>query len=175
MGRDSLATLPNMISLSRLGLAAAYVVLKGSNERLVVIVAAGATDFLDGYFARSRGSVTRWGALIDSVADRFFVFVAVCVLLFDGTLGTWQYAILISRDFMTAVGFLTARAVPRLRAVTFKSRLPGKVVTVLQLATLAVLYVQPAWLPPLLTLVAIASAYSIGDYTIALWRARSRA
>ncbi len=175
MERDSLANLPNLISLSRLGLAAAFALLKGSDERLLVIAAAGATDFLDGYLARSRGTATRWGALIDSVADRFFVFVAVCVLLFDGVLGTWQYGILISRDFMTAVGFLTARASPRLRAVTFKSRFPGKVVTVLQLATLAVIFVQPGWLVPVLALVAVASAYSIGDYTLALWRARAPA
>jgi CDP-diacylglycerol--glycerol-3-phosphate 3-phosphatidyltransferase/cardiolipin synthase len=175
MERDSLATLPNLISLSRLGLAAAFVLLKGTDQRLLLIVAAGATDFLDGYLARSRGTATRWGALLDSVADRFFVFVAVCVLLFEGVLGTWQYAILISRDFMTAVGFLTAHASPRLRAVTFKARLPGKVVTVLQLSTLAVIFVQPGWFLPALALVAIASVYSIGDYTLALWRGRAPA
>lgn len=175
MERDSLANLPNLISLSRLGLAVAFVLLKGSDERLGVIAAAGATDFLDGYLARTRGAVTKWGALIDSIADRFFVFTALCVLLFDGVLGTWQYAILISRDFMTAVGFLTARAIPWLRSVTFQSRMAGKVVTVLQLATLALVFVQPAWVNPALALVAAAAAYSIGDYTLALWRARARA
>ena len=106
MQRDSLATLPNLISLSRLGLAAAFVVLKGTNACLAAdIAAAGATDFLDGYLARRRGTTSKWGALIDPIADRFFVFTAVCALLFDGVVTTWQYAILISRDFMTAVGF----------------------------------------------------------------------
>ena len=175
MERDSLATLPNLISLSRLALAAAFAFLKGSDERLILVAAAGATDFLDGYLARTRGGVTRWGALIDSIADRFFIFIAVSVLLFDGVLGTWQYAILISRDFMVAVGFLTARVIPWLRAVTFKSRMAGKVVTVLQLATLALIFVQPEWLDPALALVAVASVYAIGDYTLALWRARARA
>jgi cardiolipin synthase len=174
MERDSLATLPNLISLSRLGLAAAFVFLKGSDERLLIIAAAGATDFLDGYFARTRGGVTRWGALIDSIADRVFLFIALCALLFDGVIGTWQYVILISRDFMTAVGFLTARIVPQLRAVTFRSRMAGKVVTVLQLATLALIFVQPEWLNPAFAIVAVASLYAIGDYTLALWRARSR-
>lgn len=174
MERDSLATLPNLISLSRLGLAAAFVFLKGSDERLLIIAVAGATDFLDGYFARTRGGVTKWGALIDSIADRFFIFIALCALLFDGVIGTWQYVILISRDFMTAVGFLTARIVPMLRAVTFRSRMPGKVVTVLQLATLALIFVHPEWLNPAFAIVAVASAYAIGDYTLVLWRARAR-
>jgi phosphatidylglycerophosphate synthase len=175
MKRESLATLPNLISLSRLGLAAAFVVLKGTTPRLIIIAAAGATDFLDGYLARRGGSTSKWGALIDPIADRFFVFAAVCALLFDGALGIWQYAILISRDFMTAVGFLTARAIPWLRRVRFKSRMSGKVVTVLQLGTLALVFVARPLVNVALVLVGIVSLISISDYTLALWHARARA
>jgi CDP-diacylglycerol--glycerol-3-phosphate 3-phosphatidyltransferase/cardiolipin synthase len=175
MERETLATVPNLISLSRLGLAAAFVLLKGTNARLLVIALAGATDFLDGYLARRGGSASRWGALIDPIADRFFVFTAVCALLFDDVLDTWQYAVLISRDFMTAVGFLAARAIPWLRGVRFKSRMSGKVVTVLQLATLALVYVAPPLVTFALLLVGAASLASIGDYTLALWHARKRA
>ncbi len=175
MERDSLATLPNIISLSRLGLAVAFVLLKGTNARLIVIAAAGATDFLDGYLARRGGTTSKWGALIDPIADRFFVFTAVCALLFDDVIGTWQYAILISRDFMTAVGFLTARAIPWLRNVRFKSRTIGKVVTVMQLITLAIVFVVPQLLNVALAFVGVASLISIGDYTLALWHARQRA
>ena len=175
MEGDTLATLPNMISLSRLGLAAAFVVFKGTNARIAIVVAAGATDFLDGYFARRRGSASKWGALIDPIADRFFVFTAVSVLLFDNAIQTWQYVVLISRDFMTAVGFLTARAIPWLRKVRFKSRFSGKIVTTLQLITLAILFVIPGLTNFALFCVGTASLFSIGDYTLALWRARERA
>jgi CDP-diacylglycerol--glycerol-3-phosphate 3-phosphatidyltransferase len=175
MERESLATLPNLISLSRLGLAAAFVVFKSANARLLVITTAGVTDFLDGYLARRGGSASKWGALIDPIADRFFVFTAVCALLFDNVIGDWQYAILISRDFMTAVGFLTARAIPWLRSVRFKSRMIGKVVTVLQLATLALVFVAPHLVNFALVLVGIASVISVSDYTLALWHARERA
>ena len=174
MQRDTLATLPNLISLSRLGLAAAFVVLKGTNERLMVIAAAAVTDFLDGYLARRGGSASKWGALIDPIADRFFVFTAVCALLFDDVIGTWQYAILISRDFMTAVGFLTARVIPWLRNVKFKSRMSGKVVTTLQLGTLVLVFLAPDYVNVALWLVGITSLYSISDYTLALWHARDR-
>ena len=175
MKRETLATLPNLISVSRLGLAAAFVVVRGTPPHLAIIAAAGATDFLDGYLARRRGSTSRSGALIDAIADRFFVFAAVCTLLFDGALGIWQYAILISRDFMTAVGFLTARAIPWLRSVRFTSRMPGKVVTVLQLATLALVFVAPQFVNIALAAVGIVSLVSISDYTLALWHARARA
>jgi phosphatidylglycerophosphate synthase len=175
MPRETLATLPNLISLSRLALAAAFALLKGTNQRLLIVAAAGVTDFLDGYLARRGGTASKWGALIDPIADRFFVFTAVCVLLFDDVLATWQYAILISRDFMTAVGFLTARVIPWLRKVRFRSRMSGKVVTVLQLATLAVVFVLPDFLNVALVFVGLASLYSIGDYTLALWHERARA
>jgi CDP-diacylglycerol--glycerol-3-phosphate 3-phosphatidyltransferase len=150
------------------------VLLKGTNSRLLVIALAGVTDFLDGYLARRGGSTSRWGALIDPIADRFFVFTAVSALLFDNVLDTWQYAILISRDFMTAVGFLTARAIPWLRNVRFKSRMTGKVVTVLQLATLVLVFVAPQVVNLALLLVGAASLASIADYTLALWHARER-
>ena len=175
MERETLATLPNLISLSRLGLAAAFVVFKGTNARLLVIAVAGATDFLDGYLARRGGTTSKWGALLDPIADRVFVFTAVCALLFDDVISTWQYAILISRDFMTAVGFLTARVIPWLRSVRFKSRIIGKTVTVMQLVTLAVVFVAPNLLNFALALVGAASLVSIGDYTLALWHARERA
>ena len=63
---------------------------------------------------------------------------------------------------------------PWLRPVQFTARLPGKVVTVLQLFTLAAVLVLPAAVRPLLWAVAIVSLLSIGDYTLALWRGRRR-
>jgi len=84
-----------------------------------------------------------------------------------------EYFIFIMRDLATAVGFLVARSIPWLRTVEFKARILGKVVTVLQLATLAAVLVLPDAVPLLLAGVATASVLSIADYTLALWRARA--
>jgi cardiolipin synthase (CMP-forming) len=81
---------------------------------------------------------------------------------------------MIMRDLATAVGFLVSRVIPWLRAVTFQARLSGKVVTVLQMITLAALLVVPVIAPWLIALVGVASVLSIADYTLALWRARAR-
>src|SRR5579872_6232004 len=56
----------------------------------------------------------------------------------------------------------------------FKARWPGKVVTVLQLAALFALLLRPAVFPALVVLIAIASAWSIADYTLVLHRQRVR-
>lgn len=171
--RAELKHLPNLISLSRMALAVAFV-MADSTERVGLIGIAAATDFFDGWVARRANATSRWGALIDPIADRVFVLVAVGALVFEGTLSTVGYFVLISRDLMTAIGFLVARIVPWLRPVEFKARMPGKIVTTLQLLTLLTLVVAPRSAWPLVALVGIASAWAIVDYTLALWRARAR-
>jgi CDP-diacylglycerol---glycerol-3-phosphate 3-phosphatidyltransferase len=169
-----LRSLPNLISISRLALAAAFVVLERSDVRIVLVMLALATDYFDGWFARRRKSITRTGALLDPFADRVFVLVGVSVLLFEGTISTLEYFIMISRDLMTAVGFLVARVVPSLRTVAFQARFPGKLVTVLQLSALIAILISPPSATPTILVVAVASLWAIVDYTWALWKARAR-
>jgi hypothetical protein len=91
-----------------------------------------------------------------------------------GALSTAGYFVMISRDLMTAIGFLVSRVVPWLQTVQFKARMSGKVVTVLQLITFVALLGLPSLVTPCLWFVGIASVYSIVDYTYALWRARAQ-
>lgn len=167
--------IPNLLSASRLLLAAGFVAATETDTRVGIIGAAAASDFLDGWLARRVKATSRWGALLDPIADRAFVLTVVATLLFTGHLSTVEYFILIARDIMTAVGFIVAHLSPRLQPVEFKARILGKVVTVLQLLTLAAVLVAPAGVPVLLGGVAVASILSIADYTLALWRARAPA
>lgn len=190
MPPDPLWNLPNAISMSRVVLAALFI---GANwdQRLLLIVLASASDFLDGWLARRRHITSRWGALIDPLTDRIFVFVGICVYLFQGQITTWQYAAFLFRDVMTAVGFLVAKAMPSLRMVDFRARWSGKVVTVLQLLILLAIplrYFAPrAWvgisnghwlinnqlvIDSLFVAVGVAAAWSVVDYTLDLRRAR---
>ena len=171
--RRALDRLPNLLSCSRLVLAAGFVATGGLDTRVGLIGAAAVTDFLDGWLARRVHATSRWGALLDPLADRVFVLTVVCTFLFTGRLSTLAYFILLSRDIATAIGFLVARVIPWLRLVEFKARILGKAVTVLQLLTLAAVLVAPALLPLLLAAVAMTSLLSIADYTLALWRARA--
>jgi CDP-diacylglycerol--glycerol-3-phosphate 3-phosphatidyltransferase len=155
-------------------LAAGFVATGATEARVGLIGAAAVTDFLDGWLARRVDATSRWGALLDPIADRVFVLTVVGTFLFTGALSTGAYFILLIRDIATAVGFLVARAIPWLRSVKFQARMAGKVVTVLQLLTLAAVLVYPLAVPFLLVGVAIASVASIVDYTLALWRARAR-
>lgn len=172
--RASLRALPNILSLSRVALAAAFVVVDDANMRLALVVFAGVTDVLDGWIARRARVTSKWGALIDPIADRVFALVAVSTFLFNGELSTVGYFVMISRDLMTAVGFLVARAVTWLRPIQFKARMSGKLVTGLQFAAFICLLKLPNLVGPCLWLVGAASLFSIVDYTLALWRVRAR-
>lgn len=174
MDRGPFLSLPNAISMSRLVLAVAFVVVNDARARIGLIGAASFTDFLDGWVARRQQSASYWGALIDPLADRAFVLTAVCVYLVSGAITTIQYFILISRDLMTAIGFIVARSVPMLRPIPFRARPLGKTVTVLQLITLVVVLAAPHIVPELVWLVGVASVLAIADYTLALWNQRVR-
>jgi phosphatidylglycerophosphate synthase len=172
MLRELLRALPNVVSLSRLALAAAFVAADASLTRALLVAAAAASDALDGWIARAAGVTSRAGALIDPLADRTFAILAVSALLFDGVLTTPQYFILLSRDIMTMVGFLVARIMPTLREVPFQARPSGKAVTVLQFFALFVALARPVWASAFVYLTGVASVVSVADYTMGLVRAR---
>lgn len=165
--------LPNALSLSRLLLALLFGPA-GRVARIALICLAAATDFLDGWLARRTNTTTRWGALVDPIADRLFVLVAIATYVRSGELSVFEALLLLPRDIATALAFLVARVRPGLGAVEFKARFPGKVVTVLQLVTLLALVIGVRPLMPLIALVAIASALAIADYTHAFLRARTQ-
>jgi len=172
--RTKLRALPNIISSSRLLLAAGFAMASDADRRLGLVGLAAFTDFLDGWIARRAEWTTKWGALLDPIADRVFALVAVLTFVVMGELSIAGALVMISRDIMTAIGFLVARIIPWLRPVEFKARMLGKIVTFLQFVTFVALLRFPVAVTICLWLVGIASLLSVIDYTYALWRARAR-
>jgi phosphatidylglycerophosphate synthase len=173
MGRRALFNLPNTISLSRVVLAFAFVLVSEPWDRIALIAVAGFTDFIDGWLARHDKSQSTAGALLDPLADRIFVLVAISTYLVEGQLTTAQYFIFLTRDLATAAGFIVAKIIPTLRPAVFRARMLGKIVTVLQLITLVVIVLMPELTDILVVTIGAVSIASIVDYTIALWRGRA--
>jgi phosphatidylglycerophosphate synthase len=155
-------------------LALAFVLVSEPWDRIALIAVAGFTDFIDGWLARHEKTESTAGALLDPLADRVFVFVAISTYLVEGLLTTGQYFVFLTRDLATAVGFIVAKIIPTLRPAVFRARMLGKIVTVVQLITLVVMIVMPELTRALILTIGIVSAASIVDYTIALWRGRAR-
>jgi cardiolipin synthase (CMP-forming) len=167
-------TVPNLLSASRFPLAAAFLATDATPVRVALIGAASITDVLDGWLAR-RQQTTRLGALLDPIADKTFVLVAISAFLIAGELSTLDYFVILLRDFATAIGFLVAYLMRDLDPKNFKARMSGKVVTVLQLATVLALVLHSTLLRPLVWLVGAASVWAIMDYTLLLERQRAKA
>jgi phosphatidylglycerophosphate synthase len=174
MNRRALLTLPNSVSLSRVVLALAFVLVSEPWDRIALIAVAGFTDIIDGWLARREKSESTAGALLDPIADRIFVLVAISTYLIEGQLTTGEYFIFLTRDLATAVGFVVAKIIPTLRPAVFRARMLGKIVTVVQLITLVVIIIIPELTNGLVLTIGAISVASIIDYTIALWRGRSR-
>jgi len=174
MARRALFNLPNTISLSRVVLALAFVLVSEPWDRIALIAVAGFTDFMDGWLARHEKSESSAGEFLDPLADRVFVLVAISTYLVEGQLTTAQYFIFLTRDLATAVGFIVDKIIPTLRPAVFRARLLGKIVTVVQLITLAAIVVLPELTDFLVLTIGAVSAASIVDYTIAVWRGRAR-
>jgi phosphatidylglycerophosphate synthase len=174
MGRRALLNLPNTMSLSRVVLALAFVLVSEPWDRIALIAVAGLTDFMDGWLARHKKSVSSAGALLDPIADRIFVLVAISTYLVEGQLTAAQYFVFLTRDLATALGFVVAKIIPTLRPAVFRARMLGKIVTVLQLVTLVTIILVPELTQVLVVTIGVVSAASIVDYTIALWRERAR-
>jgi CDP-diacylglycerol--glycerol-3-phosphate 3-phosphatidyltransferase len=101
--------LPNFLTLLRIGVVPFFVVFfympyfrtqQGAIYLTLVFLAASLTDLLDGYLARRRAQVTRFGQFLDPVADKILVISALILLVGEGTISAWIAIIIISREFI---------------------------------------------------------------------------
>jgi cardiolipin synthase (CMP-forming) len=104
---SQLWNIPNVISLIRLALIPVFVWLVVIGEygwAGVLLGVIGATDWIDGYLARRLDQVTEVGKLLDPLADRIAVAVAVVAGLIVGVLPAWFAVALIVRELLIAAG-----------------------------------------------------------------------
>lgn len=67
---------------------------------LVIVFVAGVSDFLDGYIARTQGTTSYFGAVLDFTADKLFVLSALVVMSIDGILPYWITLVILYREVM---------------------------------------------------------------------------
>jgi CDP-diacylglycerol--glycerol-3-phosphate 3-phosphatidyltransferase len=94
-----------------------------------IFAVASITDYLDGYFARQSGKVTKLGVILDPLADKFLVVSALIVLVDMERLPAWIAIVIIVREFLVT----GLRAVALSKNVIIPSEMGGKMKTFTQI------------------------------------------
>jgi CDP-diacylglycerol---glycerol-3-phosphate 3-phosphatidyltransferase len=164
---------PNVLTLVRIVAVPVLVVallgaIPGGDALAAAVFAlAAVTDGLDGYIARSRGSVTTFGKLMDPLADKLLIVAALVSLVSLDRLEAWVAMVIISRE-LAVTGLRTLAAE---RGVVIAASWLGKVKTALQVAAvLALIAVNPAplWANLLVYAAVAATVISGVDYFFGL-------
>ena len=67
-----------------------------------VFVVAMATDQIDGWLARRRGTSSPLGKLLDPVADKVLVLAALVMLIGEGVAPAWMVALIVVREILVS-------------------------------------------------------------------------
>jgi len=166
--------IPNLITLVRLLLVVPVAMCLLNNSygwALALFAIASLSDGVDGFLARRFGWMSRFGAILDPVADKLMLMVTMILLAFIGHLPHWLAAIVIGRDLIIVAGAATYHIL--FGEYEFAPTLLGKASTALQftlvlltLINLAIMTVPGLLLEGAVWLVFIISSVSGADYVI---------
>ncbi|EMI53610.1 CDP-diacylglycerol--glycerol-3-phosphate 3-phosphatidyltransferase [Rhodopirellula sallentina] len=177
MPSPSIYNVPNALTTVRFALAIAVVVLIPMRETwpaLVVFLIAVSTDWMDGYWARKYGQVTKLGRIFDPFVDKIIIcgsFIAL-VEVDDSPVKSWMATVVVARELLVT----SLRGIIEGAGGDFSASWLGKWKMVVQCAAVVaalltfVILPVPAWLSiatqVLLWGAIFITVYSGVDYTL---------
>jgi CDP-diacylglycerol--glycerol-3-phosphate 3-phosphatidyltransferase len=140
-GLTKLRNLPNLLTGARIVAIPVVMVFLCFSGPLasflgaLCFMAAGATDFLDGFIARRQQLVSRFGKFMDPLADKLLVSAALIMLIPLGRVPAWMAVIIIGRE-LAVTGL---RALAAAEGIILAPDRWGKTKTLLQMTALTAL------------------------------------
>jgi cardiolipin synthase len=135
---DRIWTIPNILSILRLlGVPLFLWLLLGPHAdgwALLVLAVSGFTDWADGVLARKLNQMSRFGALLDPLADRLYILATLVGLVLRDIIPLWLAIVIIGRDVLVGL------ALPVLRKAGYG---PPEVHYLGKAATFCLLYAFP--------------------------------
>jgi cardiolipin synthase len=115
-GRRQILTIPNVISLTRLAGVPVFLWLvlgvrssAGDWWAVGLLLAAGASDWLDGKIARALNQQTPLGEVLDPAADRLYIVSTIIALAVRAIIGWWLVILLAVRELVLGITLLVLR------------------------------------------------------------------
>ncbi|CAJ1503415.1 CDP-alcohol phosphatidyltransferase family protein [[Mycobacterium] holstebronense] len=104
--QDRVLTVPNVISLARLGLIGVFLYLlliaRADGPAVAILMLSGASDWADGKVARLFNQYSRLGALLDPAIDRLYMITIPVAFGVRGLVPWAIIATLLARDLLLA-------------------------------------------------------------------------
>jgi CDP-diacylglycerol--glycerol-3-phosphate 3-phosphatidyltransferase len=131
--------LPTILTLSRIVLIPVFLYVTPISNLLGLLVfcIAAVTDTLDGYLARRSGDITKFGIIMDPIADKILVIAALILLVDMDKVSIWAAAIIIAREFIVT----GLRVVALSKDIVIAAELGGKLKTTTQMAAIIALII----------------------------------
>lgn len=132
--------LPTILTLSRIVIIPVFVFTVNLHPLLGAFIfsIASLTDFLDGYLARRSGQITKFGIILDPIADKFLVISALIVLVDMERLAAWIAIVIIVREFLVT----GLRVVALSKDIVIQAEAGGKIKTALQISAILCLILE---------------------------------
>jgi len=147
---STLVTLPNILTAYRFAVVPFLLLclLPGVDQwtemvAFILFLTAALTDLADGYFARKQKSETVLGKLMDPLADKVLVAVALIMLIPIGRVPAWASFLILARELVVT----GLRGVAASSGIVVAASRMGKIKSVLQYIALCVLIFPPGLLP----------------------------
>lgn len=138
----------------------------GSVAAASVFAAVAVTDGLDGRVARARQSVTKFGRVMDPVADKLLIAATLISLVSLNRLAGWVALAIIAREFAVSALRIAAST----RGLSTSPSLLGKLKTVLQVVAVTVVIAaqnpSALWVEFLVYLALAVTLVSGADYAL---------
>jgi CDP-diacylglycerol---glycerol-3-phosphate 3-phosphatidyltransferase len=123
--------LPTILTLSRIVLIPVFIFTVYMHPVFGAFIfgIASLTDFFDGYLARRSGDITKFGIILDPIADKFLIISALIVLVDMARLPAWIAITIIVREFLVT----GLRVVALSKDIVIAAELGGKIKTTTQI------------------------------------------
>ena len=135
-----------------------------ASYRLPTVIVAGITEYLDGAISRRHNVTSKFGRLLDPIADKVFVVAVLATLVSLGDLTIAELAFIAARDIAVVAVILWLVATgERERVLSMRPAMPGKVATALQFALILTLVAKVS-VPFLISITGVVSVVAAVDY-----------
>lgn len=167
-----LAYIPNFLTILRIAAVPVLIVLLKEQSyavALILFIAAGITDGVDGYIAKRYGFESQLGAVLDPLADKMLLLSTFIMLTLLGHLPFWLLVTIVFRDLLIVGGCLVLVVLNG--TVSMRPSRISKINTVMQICLVASILIQQGGIfelgllvPVIMALVVITTILSGANY-----------